>query len=94
MTHKTPEQKDAIAAAKFFAKMFGDEQLQKDLEDGRTFKWRPKKGITTEELAACMYLVPLVVTYQHWQTQIKIYDALPDCAKKHFEVCSIHEESE
>lgn len=94
MEEKQISTKEAVSAVNFFATIFGDEQLKKDLEDGRTFKWRPKKGITTEELAACMYLVPLVVTGQHWQTQIKIYDALPDCAKEHFEVCSIHEESE
>lgn len=77
----------------FFATLLGDEQLKKDLEDGRTFKWCPLEGITVEELAVCMYLIPLVVTGQHWQTQIKVYDALPDYAKKHFKVGSIHEES-
>lgn len=92
MTHKTPEQKDTIAAVKFFAKILGDEQLQKDIEDGRTFKWAPLKDITTEELAVCMYLVPLVVTGQQWQNQLRIYDFLPDYAKRHFVVVKTNDE--
>jgi hypothetical protein len=80
-------QKDAtVAGVKFFASLFGDEQFQKDLEDGRTFKWCPLTDITVTELAVCMYLVPLVVTGEHWQHQLKVYDALPDYAKRHFEV--------
>ena len=94
MTDKLVTNKEAVAAAKFFATLFGDEQLQRDIEDGRSFKWCPLTDITVQELAVCMYLVPLVVTGQHWQTQLRVYDALPDYAKRHFKVCSINRESE
>lgn len=92
MTHKTPEQKDTIAAVKFFAKILGDEQLQKDIEDGRTFKWAPLEDITSKELAVCMHLVPLVVTGQQWQNHLRIYDILPDYAKRHFVVVKTNDE--
>ena len=69
-----------------FSTLFGDTLISKALDDGRTFTWKPKSGITTEELALCMYLVPFVVTGTEWQHHAEIYDKLPPNAQRHFEV--------
>lgn len=56
------------------------------LKDGRRFRWTPKQGITTEELAVCLPLVVLSLTGNQMELWGRIYDKMPSNCQQHFEV--------
>lgn len=80
--------------ARFFATLFGDQDLVDAIDDGRGFQYAPKIGITTEELAICLPLAILTMTERGFKNWAKIYDKMPPNAQRHFNVTSIREQEE
>lgn len=77
---------------RFLADLFGDQDLVNAIDDGRSFVYAPKIGITAEELAICLPLAILTMTEQGFKNWAKIYDAMPPNAQRHFNIVSIHEQ--
>lgn len=81
-------------SARFFATFFGDQDLVDAIDDGRSFEYAPKIGITTEELAICLPLALFIMTRENFKVWAKIYDKMPPNAQRHFNVISIREQEE
>ena len=71
---------------RFLAQLLGSPELLAAIDDGRQFKWAPKKGITAEEIAVCLPLAVLTLTGKKFEVWARIYDVMPSNYQRHFTV--------
>lgn len=80
-------------AYKLLAQMLGMDHLVDAIEDGRSFVWAPKKGITAEEIAICIPLAVLALTSERFELHPRLYDQLPPNCKAHFHVMPLPDQN-
>lgn len=73
-------------SVRFLAQLIGNDEFVAAVDDGRQFRWNPKKGITIEELAVCLPLAVLTLVGERFQAWARYYDTMPADCQRHFTV--------